>query len=184
MLDTLGATIGAMTARLKDVVEAEDVTLDVFVGGCYGVTDARLRSEVHHNIETVGGKELINESPICNATLNKHPAIRRGCRLVLYQLEAVAFKLHIVVGTEVIETHDSGFAALFQKASDEVGTNKTCSSSNKYSFHHANVLVLHTVRHLLQDEEDTLSFKVCSTSQATNHALDGVVIAKERHTVE
>ena len=62
---------GITSARLKYIVEADDIRFDIYVGICYRVSNARLRREVNYNREALFLKKSVDELLISNRALNK-----------------------------------------------------------------------------------------------------------------
>ena len=62
---------GVVAAGLEDVVEANEVALDVGIGVGYAIADARLGSEVYHDVELVLIEEFVNQRFVGNVALDK-----------------------------------------------------------------------------------------------------------------
>ena len=70
-----------VTAGFKDVVEADDVTLDIGIRVLDAVAHARLGSEIHYNVEMVLLKEAVNEGFVGKVTFYEGPTRARTLSL-------------------------------------------------------------------------------------------------------
>ena len=62
---------GVVAAGLEDVVEANEVALDVGIGVGDAIADARLGSEVYHDVELVLIEEFVNQRFVSNVALHE-----------------------------------------------------------------------------------------------------------------
>lgn len=62
-----------MTACLKNIVKADQITFDIAVRVRDAVTHSDLGGKVHHHINLVFLKYLIDLDFVCNATFDERP---------------------------------------------------------------------------------------------------------------
>lgn len=126
-----------MAACLEDVEEADEVALEVGARVLDGVADARLRGEVHHDVEAVLGEQALDEGGIAQVTANESKAAI-GVGLGQHA-QARVLDAGVVVAVEVVES-DDGIIGLLEQLLDEERADKTGGSGDKdfsicHSFH-------------------------------------------------
>ena len=120
-----------MPTGFKDVVEAHHVALDVGVGVLDAVADARLCRKVHHDVERILRKQLVDQIFVGDVTLEEHIVVLRMLpRPGLNEPQAVFLQRRVVVVVQVVQPDDPENFLAFQQAHDKVGADESGRAGN------------------------------------------------------
>ena len=111
-----------VAAGLKDVEEADEVALEVGARVLDGVANARLRGEVHHDVEAVLGEQALDEGGVAKVAAHESEAAV-GVGLGQHA-QARVLDAGVVVGVDVVEAGDVPLIAdepRREERSDEAG---------------------------------------------------------------
>lgn len=112
-----------VAADLEHVEEADQVALEVCARVLDGVADARLRGEVHNNVEAVIGEQTLDEGGV--AQVAAHEGEAAACVGLGQHAQARVLDAGVVVAVEVVEADDDVIGLLEQlldeERSDEAG---------------------------------------------------------------
>ncbi len=113
-----------VAACLEDVVEADDVALDIHVGILDAIADTGLCGEVHHDVETVLGKEAVDQLLVGDASSDKEVVALDIVLLatLVEHAQAVLLEGDIVVVVEVVETYDVQGLTALQQPQHQIGS--------------------------------------------------------------
>lgn len=118
-----------VAACLKDVEEADEVALEVGARVLDGVADARLGSEVHHDVEAVLSEQALYEGGVAQVAAHEcEAAVRVGLG---QHAKAGVLDAGVVVAVEVVETDDN-VIGLLEKLFDEERADKAGCSGDEY----------------------------------------------------
>ncbi len=119
-----------MTACLKDVVEAYQVTLNVSIGVGDRIAHTSLGCKIYNNCGLVSGENLLYCHRIGNGVLDEDPiALKRG-----YLTETFLLDVDIIIVGHGVDTYDLDVLDIMKKTLDKVTTNKTGCSGNEDGF--------------------------------------------------
>lgn len=117
-----------VAAGLKDVEEADQVALEVGARVLDGVADARLRGEVHNDIEAVLSEQALDEGGVAQVAAYEGKAA--VCVSLGKHAQARVLDAGVVVAVEVVET-DNHIVGLLEQLLDEEGTDEAGRSGDE-----------------------------------------------------
>ena len=127
---------GIVAASFKNIVESYDVTLYVNIRILNTIAYTRLSSQIHNYIKLIFRKQAVYQFTVGYATL--HEMIAYRWLLTVYLVEftkAILLQGRIIVGVQVVNTHNGAFCHVLEQTLNQIGSNKTGRTSNKYCFH-------------------------------------------------
>lgn len=117
-----------VAAGLEHVEEADEVALEVGARVLDGVADARLGSEVHHDVEAVLGEQALDEGGVAQVAAHEGEA---AVRVSLGQhAQAGVLDAGVVIAVEVVEAND-GIIGLLKQLLDEERTDEAGRSGDE-----------------------------------------------------
>lgn len=126
---------GMIAARLKDIIETDEVRLNIHVGMSDGVAHSRLRGEVHHHVEAVfleypSDKYLIgdvsaDESP-------RHASFGSVLPAFFKESQTVFLYGYVVVVVYVVKSHYSDAGIVPHEFHCKVRSDETCGSGHEH----------------------------------------------------
>ena len=108
---------GVVAAGLEDVKETHEIAFEVGARVLYGVADARLGGEVHHDVEAVLGEQALDEGGVAQVAAHEGEAAV-GVGLGQHA-QACVFDAGVIVAVEVVEADDSVISVLEQFLDEE-----------------------------------------------------------------
>lgn len=117
-----------VAAGLKDVEEADQVALEVGARVLDGVADARLRGEVHNDVEAALSEQALDEGGVAQVAANESKAAV-GVGLGQHA-QARVLDAGVVVAVEVVES-DDGIIGLLKQLLDEERTDEAGRSGDE-----------------------------------------------------
>lgn len=118
-----------MAAGLEDVEEADEVALEVGARVLDGVADARLRGEVHHDVEAVLRKQALDEGGVAQVAAHEGEAAV-GIGLGQHA-QARVLDAGVVVAVEVVQADDD-VVGLLEQLLDEERADEAGGSCDEY----------------------------------------------------
>lgn len=119
-----------VAAGLEHVEEADEVALQVCARVLDGVADARLGSEVHHDVEAVLSEQALDEGGVAQVAAHEGEAAV-GIDIGQHA-QAGILDTGVVVAVEVVETDDNVIGLLEQLLDEERADKAGCSGDEYF----------------------------------------------------
>ncbi len=131
-----------VAADLEHVEEADQVALEVCARVLDGVADARLRGEVHNNVEAVIGEQTLDEGGV--AQVAAHEGEAAVCVGLGQHTQAGILDAGVVVAVEVVET-DNHIIGLLEQLLDEECADEASGARYQYITCHFSSFVVNVL---------------------------------------
>jgi hypothetical protein len=127
MFHTGTAVLAAVPARLQNIVKTDNISLNVRVRIRDGVTNPRLRCQIHNNLWAIRVKNFFDRRLVRNAFLHKYKI--RKCRKLR---KTALFQTHIVIIIHIVYSDNSRRRHFLQKPLRKIAPDKAGGSGNQY----------------------------------------------------
>ena len=119
-----------ITARLKNIVKAYEIALDIAIRVRDTVTHTCLSGKVYHHINLVFRKNFLDEGFVGNATMDERPILGQA----FYILQSFVFEIDIVVIGNGVYTNHLDILKISQQTLNQISSDEAGSSRYQDGF--------------------------------------------------
>ena len=122
-------------AGLQNIIKTDDIALDVHIGIGNGIPDTGLGCQIHHHMEAVLCKAVVNALSVGNAAPDKFPSgAGMQCSFLFNFPKSPFLDGHIVIIIDIIKAHNGYTRQGLQQLQHQVGADKAGSAGNQNGF--------------------------------------------------
>ena len=129
MLHTGASSVVAVTARLQDVVESDQVALDVRVGIGDAVPDPSLSGKVDHDGRTEVPEYAVHGIPVRDGLVEENEPVT----VLPKPVQTLVLEPHVVVVGDAVYADDAAILDVIKKALHEIRADKAGGAGHQHS---------------------------------------------------